>query len=245
MSDAGKVLIGTDGNPLLSADGKIVLADNLYPKTAIPAGWVLNVSGLSYFNHVDNALAWDRSDSANGTYPDFQASLGAQSWSGSSASDDSPVGFLGLSIQENGATFDRFFDTQLIKLPVTGWDTTLEWTRVNKLKLNFEVWPAFYNDDWSAYDINFKAYMGQGSTITEPSGSNEPWTGDGWALIGEGSTSNPNAAIFTGSVDLTMRDDGGNLYFALWADNPASPNVVRQDSILYITSISVIYNLAT
>ena len=34
MSDAGKVLIGTDGNPLLSADGKIVLADDLYPGTA-------------------------------------------------------------------------------------------------------------------------------------------------------------------------------------------------------------------
>jgi hypothetical protein len=31
MSDAGKVMIGTDGNPLLSADGKIVLADDLYP----------------------------------------------------------------------------------------------------------------------------------------------------------------------------------------------------------------------
>jgi len=31
MSDAGKVLIGTDGKPLLSADGKIVLADDLYP----------------------------------------------------------------------------------------------------------------------------------------------------------------------------------------------------------------------
>ena len=34
MSDAGKVMIGTDGNPLLSADGKIVLADDLYPGTA-------------------------------------------------------------------------------------------------------------------------------------------------------------------------------------------------------------------
>jgi hypothetical protein len=31
MSDAGKVLLGTDGNPLLSADGKIVFADDLYP----------------------------------------------------------------------------------------------------------------------------------------------------------------------------------------------------------------------
>jgi hypothetical protein len=28
---AGKVMLGTDGNPLLSADGKIVLADDLYP----------------------------------------------------------------------------------------------------------------------------------------------------------------------------------------------------------------------
>lgn len=35
MSDAGKVLIGTDGNPLLSADGKIVLADDTYPIKAM------------------------------------------------------------------------------------------------------------------------------------------------------------------------------------------------------------------
>jgi hypothetical protein len=116
---------------------------------------------------------------------------------------------------------------------------------VNKLRLNFEVWPGIYSGDWSEYDVNFKAYMGQGSTITEPSGSNEPWTGDGWSLIGEGSTSNPSAAMFAGSADLTMRDAGGNLYFALWADNPASPNIVKQDAFLYVTSISVIYNLAT
>jgi hypothetical protein len=37
MSDAGKVMIGTDGNPLLSADGKIVLADDLYPMWLSPA----------------------------------------------------------------------------------------------------------------------------------------------------------------------------------------------------------------
>jgi hypothetical protein len=31
MSDEGKVMIGTDGKPLLSPDGSIVLADDLYP----------------------------------------------------------------------------------------------------------------------------------------------------------------------------------------------------------------------
>ena len=32
---AGKVMLGTDGNPLRSADGKIVLADDLYPMVPV------------------------------------------------------------------------------------------------------------------------------------------------------------------------------------------------------------------
>jgi hypothetical protein len=245
MSDADKVLIGLDGNPLLSVDGKIVLADDLYPKTAIPTGWVLSDTGLSYFNHIDDALAWKRSSSGTSAYPDFQSLLGAVDWASSIDSSELPVPLLSLLITENGASYDRLFETQLVKLPVTGWDTTLSWSRVKKLKLNFEVWPAYYYADWSTYDINFKAYIGQGSSVTDPSGSNEPWEGTGWSLLGEGSTSDPDAAIFTGSVDLTMRDSGGNIYLALWADNPASPNLVKQDAVVYITSISVVYNMAT
>ena len=42
MSDDGSVMIGTNGEPLLSADGKIVLADDLYPR--VPA------FTISYFN---------------------------------------------------------------------------------------------------------------------------------------------------------------------------------------------------
>jgi hypothetical protein len=34
---AGKVMLGTDGNPLRSADGKIVLADDLYPMWLNPS----------------------------------------------------------------------------------------------------------------------------------------------------------------------------------------------------------------
>ena len=42
MSDAGKVMLGTGGNPLLSADGKIVLADvdyPIFPYKELDGGW--------------------------------------------------------------------------------------------------------------------------------------------------------------------------------------------------------------
>jgi hypothetical protein len=87
MSDAGKVLIGTDGNPLRSADGKIVLADDLYPMT-------VSIDSVDFFwRAVYNATtscpatdAWSLSwvstpeGGAYGAYADITGALSGTYW---------------------------------------------------------------------------------------------------------------------------------------------------------------------
>jgi hypothetical protein len=71
---AGKVMMGTDGNPLLSADGKIVLADDLYPM-------VPNLSFRSFWRESTISGQW----TADWESEDGEASIWSMYYTGDGA----------------------------------------------------------------------------------------------------------------------------------------------------------------
>jgi len=107
MSDAGKVLVGTDGNPLLSADGKIMIADNLYPivPTQQRVSWWRDL--LSY----SSCAAYD---------------VWATDWT------SNPNNSLYASYQNNTGTFTVSIQ-MLYQFKFAG--SGIDWTRVKKLTL--------------------------------------------------------------------------------------------------------------
>jgi hypothetical protein len=112
---AGKVMLGTDGNPLLSADGKIVLADDLYPMT----------SGLG----TSNEFARYKENSSGCALTDI--------WS---RSFGDPIGWGAAFSGVSGGTSAAYHYVMQYILP----EGSVDWARVKKIKVPVSLsWSSF------------------------------------------------------------------------------------------------------
>jgi len=127
MSDAGKIMLGTDGNPLLSADGKIVLAsDSTYPM------WV--GIGTSVQNYTRTA---------GGVRPYCSHSeIWGKSWNIS-------VGLGGYWYEDNENNYSGARQGGSI---VTIPEVDVPWARVKKIQIRATL-TMFENDGGGAFSV--------------------------------------------------------------------------------------------
>jgi hypothetical protein len=241
--NAGKVLLGADGNPLRGAAGGIVLADNLYPTKAFPTGWE-HYASPSFMSPNDYPYTpmdgWSRNQQQGSqpTYPDFQALLGSATWAPSTTV---PFARLGVRVFNNDGWHNSFYQT-CIKYPITGWTklpgTSVDpvWSRAKAIRLHW--YSTLYRGYTLTPAINFKYTIGLGDSVVLPQGTNEPWEGAGWHNLGAG------VGETSGTFDIAFDESVGNLYIAIWADSPASPLVVYEEMTFFISRFEVVYNLA-
>jgi len=240
--NAGNVLLGADGSPLMGADGKIVLADNLYPTGVYPADWEQYTSGLlsplSYpFTPMDG---WYRltQQGYQPAYPDFSALLGSATWAPSTTE---PFARLQVRVFEDSG-WHNIFQQTCIKYPITGWTkrpgTSVDpvWSRARAIRMHWHS--TIFIGYGTTAEINFKYYIGTGASVVLPSGTNEPWEDAGWNSLGSG------VGGTSGTFDIAYDESVGDLYFALWADSPASPLVVYEEMTFFISRFEVVYSLA-
>jgi hypothetical protein len=130
-----------------------------------------------------------------------------------------------------------------VKYIISSWAGSIDWPRVKKITFDWTLRCERTSGDTSVEAVNFRLFVGQGASVTEPSGSNEPWEGTGWSQVYSGPVSGSTPA--TGTIETSIGESGGNLYFAVSADNTTSPNLVDQDAFFVLERFNIVYNLAT
>lgn len=168
-ANAGKVMLGADGCVLRGHDGKIVLADDIYPMRPRFAG--------SYY--VRQAIhSWD--DGVKLENPVWGAT-----WSHVESS--LPENFAPLPGSYSPLRYGQLYYPS-VGLEATVWNATqhvarwdfseVDMNRVAKIRISNLVWSVSREE----LNIPFKFYYASaGATL--PSGTNAPWSGTGWTLL--------------------------------------------------------------
>jgi hypothetical protein len=159
MSDEGKVLLGTDGNPLTSADGKIVLAGLLLPTTIQSTCTISNW----YRDHLETQTTSD-------------IDIWAQSWQ--SGSQD-PYRTLRLTPSGEQATAQLWrkivIDDAFVHGLHEGLDIAVD--RIANVYLRVNVDRISNTGDDGEF-VPFRLYYT--TSGSDPAGSEEPWESAGW-----------------------------------------------------------------
>lgn len=197
-ANAGKVMLGADGCVLRGHDGKIVLADNLYPMHASP-------SYVEWYRSYSRSVGYDEPPIDNGVWE--------ETWiDGYSTSGLVILNHIAWYYQDGTHFLIRWNADQLVrKYTLSGVD----WPRVAKMKVSylFQSWCS------SGYPIPYKWYWGI-NNATAPSGSNAPWEGTGWTLLANVTATSPTAYDY-GVIDVTGCN--GTFWLAGFADVTTSP----------------------
>lgn len=225
-ANAGKVMMGADGCPLVGHDGKIVLADSIYPARLWhwdTSGWYRNAGGVQYVSHT----------------PLIEADCVSPVWDQTWAPEDGgePLGWrTGVSyyrtVSDIGTPeaplWSVFHDTPQSVQKITSHSgpghLAVPWSRVNKVTINWRVWAR--SGTASPYATNYA--IGTASA-TLPSGANEPWTGSGWTHI---ATVQPDGSqdmydtLASGSFTFTPTVDGLTWYLGIYASEPGGTGSV-------------------
>jgi hypothetical protein len=240
MSDEGKVLIGTDGNPLVGHDGKVVLADRLYPYRVSLADVTPYNRGLFAVGSTSATTSpvleeeWDEP----GTTTDLLRCRYWKRWSGSGA--ENTYAYL---TSQRVAKYDnhRYSNYPDLEIP---------WGRVATWKFGWEIEAR---RSWSSQPaVTFRFLLGS-KTATAPDGSNEPWDGTGWTQIASvAETSATNTDILaSGTVSLPVETEP-RFYLAIYADDITDEgsgvdpyDIANQEVQIFFTTFrTVTYNLA-
>ena len=212
-TNAGKVMLGADGCPLRGHDGKIVLADNLYPARLLSwdiSGWYRGASTMiTDIYHTPLGAA------------DCVSPVDGKDWSSGSTA-------LGVYYLRSVTDWGGDPDWRLLHLTPqyvrkhdghVGPDfITVPWLRVSKVKINWRVWAN--SSGASAHATNFAIGT---ATATIPSGSNEPWTGSGWthlATVQPDGSQDVGDVLASGSFELTPTSSGLTWYLGIYASEP-------------------------
>lgn len=231
--NAGKVMLGTGGHVVRGHDGKIVLADRLWPKLiTVPsaaAGWRRSYAGAApnliasatwespyIFNTLATSTVWNM---RHDEYYDYDDVYDLQDVRKFTIADCEYVNYPTLA------------------LPVS---------RIAKVKITWRLASSYY----SGYVTPFTRKIAIGAhNATKPSGSNEPWDGSGWTNVGtyvhEGESA--GVEIATGKATATL-NGYGVFYLALYTpgESGTSPTTNAQaNTLLTITAAEIVYNLAT
>ncbi len=150
---AGKVMLGTDGNPLRSADGKIVLADDLYPM--VPNHTVTRYSRLvEYDDGVCSA-----------------SDIWGRSWFVDDGTNSTIGGFFGADLRVDDATNGYCWQgvTQ-----ITIGTNAIDWARVKSIKVKVD-WAWFPDLKKAGWDCKVTRAMNTGS-LPEDTSIRDSWT---------------------------------------------------------------------
>ena len=232
-ANAGKVMVGTDGCPLRGHDGKIVLADRLWPKLiTVPSaytGW-----RREYWGDAPNLIAsatWESPFKYDGLWISTSWAMRHDEY------DDYDVVHDFHDVRKFTLADCEYVNYPTLALPVN---------RIARVKIAWRLEAAFY----VGFVTPFTRKIAIGDhNATEPSGSNEPWNGSGWTNVGtyvhEGEPD--GVEIATGEATATLNGDGV-FYLALYTpgERGTSPTTNAQaNTRLTITAAEIIYNLAT
>lgn len=165
MSDTGKVMIGTDGNPLRGADGKIVLADVKYP--------------IILLAPIKSTAYWSRSV--------LEVSHTADSIWGTSWSE----GYDIVRRLHYPSSYTGSLSTHTIAKYSLQWlassGDTVPWTRTVPLKLSIKVTAtnlSLSSDDWAnPENLSLRVWYSFASQ-DDPAGHEEIWDRDDWFEAG-------------------------------------------------------------
>ena len=212
-TNAGKVMLGADGCPLRGHDGKIVLADNLYPARLLSwdiSGWYRGASSMiTYISHTPLVAADCVSPVMDTDWVSGNAGLGVYYYRNVTDWGGDPYWHLLHVTPQYVRKHDAHVGPDSITVP---------WLRVSKVKINWRVWAN--SRDASAHATNFAIGT---ATATLPSGSNEPWTGSGWTHL---ATVQPDGSqdvldvLASGSFELTPTSSGLTWYLGVYASEP-------------------------
>jgi hypothetical protein len=118
MSDEGKVLRSTNGSFLRSPDGKIVLADDLYPMVPTQQGAGYN-RGAGYYPYQEGCASsdvWSVGWSSDGEYPNRY-----------------PAQFFNRPSTGSRGSYQTIRQTKFV-------DNTIDWSRVEKCTQLIYIW---------------------------------------------------------------------------------------------------------
>jgi hypothetical protein len=268
MSDSGKVMIGTDGNPLLSPDGKIVLADDLYP------------AFLAFVAEVDDdALGqtmWKRTKSYNGgsnpgnSYDFIKSTV----WESPSSRAIDPattlllhaaVGLYPMQLTRyvTSSSFPDFrleVTQRVVRFHLTsalGYENyAIPWSRVCGLSC---AWQILAYENWTdapdAVPFHLAAAFGDDAETPTAGESNEPWDGEDWEELGVASatTATANQVLASGVFEFPIppenisTENPWTMMYALWeggVTSPPVPSSYRQSAYVRIGPVRIVYNLA-
>jgi len=230
MSDEGKVLIGTDGNPLLSADGKIVLADALYKMRATASSATEYVRRSAY--------------TPNATPPCAINDVWEEEWRAPSGSEG---GYASVLYVASGPTNDAIQSVDVYSFS----NLNVNFDRVQSLTVRVRV--RSYLGNPSLYPGRGSGLVYAGIGVDAPSGTATPWEDDGEFAEGWSELASIDFSAQTAqevdtyfNVSIPVEDgDPQTLSIACAFEPFGCGNDVSQILQVFITQVSVVYNLAT
>jgi len=236
MSDAGKILLGTSGNPLTAADGGIVIADRLYP-------YVL--TGDLTVSH------WYRRLVSSTWPPTADVNVWDENWL-TTASGAMAKRYVLTDICKQGAT-QAVHKMVLSNLKYKNYSALeVPFSRISLIKFQFMAFEYSSGDDDEV--VYFRGHYSIGDQ-SDPSGAEEVWERSGWSeFVTDGGLDVGTGDTETFTVDVTpaqIEDGEIIIWLASFFDvyTPPSPAVAFNRDIslgLYgATTGRITYNLAT
>ena len=237
MSDTGKVMLGTDGSPLLGVGG-IVLADDLYP---------LIIAG--------EGTRYSRTASQTVDVSPYDNPIWGVNWATPSLGLQAQLFKTRIYSEEDGLSISYLCGQSLFKRVLNSFQPdqpglAIAWTRMDTIKFDYTIEAT---NSWTDEPpVTFNLWIGS-KTATAPSGSNEPWDGTGWTEVTTCSAASATAyddVLTSGTISLPIAD---TYYLALFASDYAgtgsgegTTRIVGQSAQLFFRSWHTItYNLAT
>jgi len=249
-TNAGKVMLGADGCPLVGHDGKIVLADSIYP---------IDISLPTV--HTRWARYWTGTHDAEEPYfsytPDDE--IFDQDW-GEDAADppqSNPTASCNWRSLANGDLYFISMKQSVFKFSLA--DATfrnsgsidVDWSRITHLIFDWRLYGyKTSNNDDGTQGVYAHAHIGN-VAATNPYGNNEPWeytTDDEWVELASEEVLDQylsNWVLASGTHTFTPLDPTNpTFYAAVFFD--AYSGLIRVDkaAFLNVFNFRVIYNLA-
>jgi len=230
MSDEGKVLIGTDGNPLLSADGKVVLADALYKMRATASSATEYVRRSIYYADTPPCAIND---------------VWEEEWRSPSGSSEG--GYAVVLYRAGANANDAIQSVDVYSFS----NANVNFDRVASLTVRVRV--RSYLGNPSLYPGRGSGLVYAGIGVDAPSGTATPWEGEGEFAEGWSELASIDFSAQTAeevdtyfNVSVPVEDgDPQTLSIACAFEPFGCGNDVSQILQVFITQVSVVYNLAT
>ena len=239
-ANAGKVLLGADGCPLVGHDGKIVLSDSIYPKSIsdpdIDTRWARYWTGT---HDAPDDEIFDQDWGADMAAPPKTEPTASCEWR-SLANGDLYFISMKQSVFKFSLADATFRNSGLIDV---------DWSRITHLIFDWRLYG--YADDDGTQGVYAHAHIGNFSA-TNPYGNNEPWeytTDDEWVELASEEVldqDSSNWVLASGTHTFTPLDPTNpTFYAAVFFDAYSGLIRVDKSAFLYVFNFRVRHNLAT